>query len=279
RQCARELQLDLLGVIRRRAQAHRDIVRHLIAGNRNDGRMPDRTAREDRDVRRTAADIDETHAELLLVIRKHRVARCQLLEHDVLDRKPAALHALDDVLRRALRARDDVHLGFEAHARHADRLANAFLAVDEKFLRQDVQDLLVGRNRDRPRGIDHALDVFRSHFLVANRDDAVRVEAAHVAAGNARVGGMNLATRHQLRFFDGALYRLHGRFDVDDDPSLQSPRGMRAEADDFDASVARHLTDDRDDFRGAYVEPDDQIAVVLSGHLRAYSTRSPTRLR
>ena len=90
---------------------------------------------------------------------EHRVARGELLEHDVLDLEAAALHALDDVLRGAVGAGDDVHLGLEAHARHADRLADAFLAVDDEFLRQDVQDLLVGRDRHGPRRVDHALDV------------------------------------------------------------------------------------------------------------------------
>ena len=41
--------------------------------------------------------------------------------------RAAALHALDDVLRGAVGPGDDVHLGLEAHAGHADRLADALL--------------------------------------------------------------------------------------------------------------------------------------------------------
>ena len=74
-------------------------------------------------------------------------ARGQLLQHHVLDREAAALHALDDVLRGAVGAGDDVHLGLEAHAGHADGIADAFLAVDDEFLRQHMQDPLVRRNR------------------------------------------------------------------------------------------------------------------------------------
>src|SRR5579885_1222627 len=47
------------------------------------------------------------------------------------------------------------------------RLADAVLAVDDEFLRQDVQDLLVGRNGDGAGGLHHPLDVHRRHFLVA----------------------------------------------------------------------------------------------------------------
>ena len=89
------------------------------------------------------------------------------------------------LLRRALRARDDVHLRLEAHAGHADRIADAFLSVDDEFLRQHVQDLLVRGNRDGLRRVDDVLDVRVAHLAVAYRDDAVRIQAAHVAAGDA----------------------------------------------------------------------------------------------
>ena len=121
--------------------------------------MADRAAAEHRDVGGAAADVDHAHAEILLILGQHRVARGQLLEHDVVDRQAAALHALDDVLRGAVGAGDDVHLGLEPHARHADRIADALLRVDDVFLRQHVQDLLVGRDRHRLGRIDHALDV------------------------------------------------------------------------------------------------------------------------
>src|SRR5690606_40861343 len=141
--CTRILELDLLGVIRRCAQTYRDIVRDLIARDRNDRSVTDRAAGEHRDIGRTAADVYEAHAELLLVLGQHRVTRSELLEHDVLDRQPAALHALDDVLSSAFCARHDVHLGLEPDTRHANRLANAFLTVNHELLRKNVQDLLV----------------------------------------------------------------------------------------------------------------------------------------
>ena len=123
--------------------------------------MPNRAAGEHRDVGRAAADVDEAHAEFLFVVGEHRVAGRQLLEHDVVDLEPAALHALDDVLRSALGARHDVHFRFETHAGHADGFADALLAVDHVLLRQDVQDLLVRWDCHGARRIDHAIDVLR----------------------------------------------------------------------------------------------------------------------
>ena len=253
-------------MVRRRAQALRDVVRHHVAGKRDHRGVADRAAREHRNVGGAAAHVDQAHAEFLLVLGEHGVARGELLEHDVLDLEPAALHALHDVLRRALGAGDDVHLGLEAHARHADRLADALLRVDDEFLRQDVQDLLVGRDRHGARGVDHAVHVAGRHFLVADRDDAVRVEAAHVAARDAREHRVDLAAGHQLRLLDGALDRLHGRVDVDDHALLEPARRVRAHADDLDGAVGAELADDRHHLRGADVEADDQVAFRFPSH-------------
>ncbi len=263
----------------RRAQAHRDVVRDLVAGDRDDRGVADRAAREHREVGRAAADVHQAHAELLLVLGQHRVARRELLEHDVLDLEPAALHALDDVLRCALGAGDDVHLGLEPHAGHADRLADAFLRVDDEFLRQDVDDLLVGRDRDRARGVDHAVDVAGRHFLVADRDDAVRVETAHVAARDPGEHRVDLAARHQLGLLDRALDRLHRRVDVDDHALLEAAGRVRTHAHDIDRAVRRELAHDRDDLRRADVEPDDQVSVGLPSHRsrRPRSGRLPGR--
>src|SRR6185503_8793008 len=231
--------LDLFGVRQGRPQADGDIVRHLVAGDRNDGRVLNRAAAEDRDVGRAAAHVDQADSELLLVFREHRVARRELLEHDVLYREAATLHALHDVLRGADGARHEMHLGFETNARHADRLANAFLRVDDEFLRQHVNDALIGRDGDGARGVDDALDVAGADLFVANRDDAVRVQAADVAARDTRQHAVDLAAGHELGFLDGALDRLHGRLDVDDDAALQAARRIRADADDFEPVLGR----------------------------------------
>ncbi len=244
-----------------------------------DGGVADRAAREDRHVGGAAADVDQADAEFLLVVGQHGVARRQLFEHDVLDLEAAALHALDDVLRGAFRAGHDVDLRFEPHARHADGLADAVLRVDDEFLRQDVQDLLVRGNRHGARRVDHALDVALRDFLVADRDDAVRIQAAHVAAGDAGEHGMNLATGHQLGFLDRALDRLHRRVDVDDDAALQPARRVRAHAHHVDRAVHGELADDGDDFRRADVESDEQVSFGLSRHRvsRPPAGRRPVR--
>src|SRR6185369_9347499 len=267
RQRARVLDLDFLGVRQRRPKRHRDVVRHLVAGDRDHRRVLDGAAAEDGDIGRAAAHVDETDAELFLVVGQHRVARRELLEHHVLDGEPAALHALHDVLRRAHRAGDEVDLALEPHARHADRLADAFLRVDDEFLRQHVDHALVGRYRDRARRVDHALDVAGADLLVANRDDAVRVQRAHVAACDSREHGVDLAAGHELGLLDRPLDRLDGRLDVHDYAALEPARWIRADPDHLELVLLRDLADDRADFRSADIEAHDQLAVVSPAHV------------
>src|SRR5690606_8450605 len=109
---------------------------------------------------------------------------------DVLDGEAAALHALDDVLRGAVGAGDDVHLGFQAHAGHADGIADALLAVDDVFLRQHVQDALVGGDGHGLGRVDHVLHVHVGDLAVTDADDAVGIQAPHVAAGDAGIHGV-----------------------------------------------------------------------------------------
>ena len=103
-------------------------------------------------------------------------------------------------------------------------------------------------------------------LAVADGDHAVGIEAAHMAAGDARVHRMDLATGHQFGFFHGALDRLHGGFDVHDHALLQAARGMRAQAHHFDRAVDADLADQRHDLGGADIQTHDQRTVTALSH-------------
>ena len=88
--------------------------------------------------------------------RQHRLGRGERLEHDVGDVQAGLVRALHDVLRARHRRRDDVDLGLEPHAAHAERLADAVLLVDDELLREHVDDLAVHRDRHGLGRVDHA---------------------------------------------------------------------------------------------------------------------------
>ena len=262
--------LDLLGLVRRRAQAEGDVAGQLVAADRDDAGVRDGAVGEDGDVGGAAADVDQRDAQLLLVVLQHRLARGQRLEHDVQHLEVAARAALDDVLRGGRRRGDDVDPRLQAHAAHAQRLAHAVLAVDHVLLRQHVDDVAVDGQRDGARQLQHLGDVAGADFLVLDRDRAGRVDALDVAAGDAGVDLRDLAAGHALGLEDRLLDRRHRRVDVDDDALLEAARRVRADADDVEA-VGSDLAHDRGDLGGADVEPDDDVGRSLG--MRAANLR------
>ena len=223
-QRAAVLDLDILGGLGRGAEGDGDVVGDLVAGDRHYGGVADGALLEHSDIRRAATDVHQAHAQFLFILGQSRHAGGQRLQHQITDFEATALHALDDVLCGGDGAGDDVHLHFQLHAAHADGFAHIFLPVDDEFLRQDVQDLLVGRQRDGAGSFHHAVHVHRHHFGILDLHHAVRVEALDVAAGDAGKHAGDLAVSHQLSFFQRPLDRLHRGVDIDHYPCA-SPRG------------------------------------------------------
>src|SRR5947199_2557891 len=102
--------LHVLGRGQRGAEADRDVVRDVVAAEREDDRVPDRAVAEQRDVGRPAADVHHDDAELLLVLVQDRLGRGERLEHDVVHGEARAVDRPDDVLHPSHRGGDDVPL-------------------------------------------------------------------------------------------------------------------------------------------------------------------------
>ena len=173
-----------------------------------------------------------------------------------------AVHARDDVLRRALAAGDDVDVDLEARAGHADRRADAVLLVDDEVLRQHVEDLAAGRQRHRLGGVDRAPHVLARDLavLAGDGDHAAAVEALDVRARQREVHRVDLDAGHQLGLLDRLLDRVDRRLEVDDDAAPDAARLGDAEPDDVEAVAVEHLADDGRHLRRADVEP-DQISL------------------
>ena len=258
RKGAAALALDLLRVRHRRAQPDGDIVREVIAPHADDRRVPEASALVDRDVGRTASDVDERHAELFLVLGQHRVARRQLLGDRFRYVRAGAVHAGDDVLRRALAAGDDVHVHLQPRAGHAHWSADAILLVDDEVLGQHVEDLASRRQRHRLRCVDRAAHVLAGDLaiLAGDGDHAAAVESLDVRAREREMDRIDFDAGHQLGLFDRLLDRLDGCLGVDDEAAPDAARLGDAEADDVEAPAVQHLAHHRGHLRGADVQPD-----------------------
>ena len=157
---------------------------------------------------------------------------------------------------------------------HAHGLLDSALVVDDEFLRQHMQDLLTGRDPHGPDSrVDHAIHIAMRDFIVADDLVAIRIPAFDMAAGYAREHGMDLAAGHELGLAHGALYRLHGRFDIDHHAFFEATRGIGADADDLDAIIGGDLAHDRHHLGGADIQPHDQIFVRLFSHISPLPAR------
>ena len=98
-----------------------------------------------------------------------------------------------------------MHLHLEPDAAHAQWLAHVLLPVDDEFLRQDVQHLLIVGNRDCLCRFHDAVDIGLGDFLFLDRYHPAGIEASDVASRNPGKDFGNRAIGHQLRLFQHAL--------------------------------------------------------------------------
>ncbi len=165
-----------------------------------------------------------------------------------------AFGALHHVLHAGVQRRDDVDVDLQAHAADADGVADAIVVVDQEFLRHGVENRAIGGNLHGLGVFQHALHVRLRHFAVLDGNNAAVVERLQVFARNRHVHRVDGAAGHQLGFVDGTLDRLHRLVHVHHDALADAVGRGRTDADDVDAAICLHFTDDRHDFVRADVQ-------------------------
>ena len=111
----------------------------MVPSNRDDAALLDRAVHVHEVVNGAAADIDDQHAEILLVLADDNLRARQGIEHHVFHFQGDLLDATDRVLHPRADAVDDVIIRFQLRAQHADRRQHAILAVDVIMLDDGVQ--------------------------------------------------------------------------------------------------------------------------------------------
>ena len=146
----------------------------------------------------------------------------------------------------------------QADGAHPERVLDPLLAIDDEATRQDVQHLPVGRDRDGARDLGGAVDVLVSDLaaVAADRHGTARVLALDVLAADADEGAIDLVAGGTLGMLDGPGDRPDRLLDVDDDGLLETAGGHDALANDRQAAVPPHLTDERADLARPDVDSD-----------------------
>ena len=194
-------------------------------------------------------------SKLLLILTQDGFPHSDRLQHGVSNQKTAAIHRRDNVLRRRRGTRNDVNVDFEPRADHAERIANAVLIVNGKFLGQDVNDLAFRRQRDRARGFDDAPDIVAVDFARPGRYrcNPAAVETLDVRAREPDIDCFHFAAGHGFGFADAFLDRFHSRFNVDDRAFLEPLRFRDTEAKRLQTRLTRDCNERRD-FRGTDIK-------------------------
>ncbi len=158
------------------------------------------------------------------------------LHHQRVDANPDLLDAAGQVVNRRLGAGDDRRLDFEAAPKHASRVVDPFLAVDDEVARHDVDHLAVVRHVDDLGRLQRPLDVVVGDDVVAapDRDHTVAVGRANVRPGDTDEGAHDLEAGLLLGLLDGGGDCLHRLVDVHDHATTHPARWRDARADDLE---------------------------------------------
>ena len=224
--------------------------------------MADLAVVEDRHVGRSAAQLHDHAAQLAFVGSQHR-QRCRERLQDELPHVIAGpLHAAPQVLHGAREDGDQVDLGLEAGAGHADRLVDARLLVDEVVLRDRVQQLVVPAERHVARHVVDAGDVAGPDLVAGDAHHPVRAAARHVLPGDAAIDRAHLDAGHPL----GVLHRLGdgagGFLDVPHHAAADPGAPFHGDAEDLGhraPRIAAHFRHHRRDLARPEVERRDEL--------------------
>ena len=153
------LDLQLLRARHRDAQSHRDVVRDVIAADREDAALFHRAIDIQNVIGRAAADIDDERAEIFLMLREHDLRGSERGENDVFHFERQFFHAANRVLNPRAHAVDDVKIRLEFLPEHADRIEHAVLPIDVIMLNDRMQERVLRRNAHFARVDLHVLDI------------------------------------------------------------------------------------------------------------------------
>ena len=111
-----------------------------------------------------------------------------------------------------------MNVGLKALADHADGIADADLRIEQKFLRQHVEDDTIFRERDTPRRFDGVSHIFAVNIArtIADGDAAAAGDAVNVSASHADDGALDRHAGDAFSDFERVANRAGHGFEIHD---------------------------------------------------------------
>src|SRR6266566_3110557 len=247
----------------RRAKADGEIVREVIAANRNSAAVAHHATAEDKQFRSATADVQQAAAEIALVLGEARFGGSERFENGIGDEDAGLVRRGDEILRGGNGGSHEMNVRFQPLADHADGVAYAVLRIHDEFMRKDVKDFAVFRKRDVAGGVHSAAHVFALDVsrAVSQGDAAAAVDTAHVAACDSDESFFHGHIRDAFGFFDRAADGAHRGIKIDDQ-ALAKPLGFSSAEGQELHKIAFDFRDQYASFRAADVQP-NQVFVFL----------------
>ena len=212
---------------------------------------------------RTAADIDDAHAQIFFVFSQNSLTARQGLKHDLIHLQTATMDTFLDILQGGIGAGNNMHAGIETDATHADRLFDTRLVVDDVFLYHSMQDIVIRRNIDGFGGFDGTVDIGLRNFAVFDFDNPLRIQAADMVACDTSRNVADFGICHQFCFIDRLLNGLGCRVDVGYHACFKAARRSLSESDDMDFVVFLYFANQGDDLGCADIEGTDIFTLLF----------------
>ena len=251
--------LQFLGVLFQHRAAGHDVFREDVTTEGDHSRVADDVVLENGNVGCSTADVDERNARPLLVGVQDTGGTGDGLERDAGHLQTGPLHAALDVVAGRDLAGDDVEVGFQTAAGHADRVGDALLHVHRVFLGNDVEDLVAGGQDELVHVADQPVDIALADLFlsVVPHQHAAVLEALDVLAGNAYLDDVDLDAGGGFGLLPGFVDGPDGFFDVAHDAAHDAFGGDFGGAENFQTAVAVASRHQGADFRGADIERRD----------------------
>ena len=176
--------------------------------------MADLPFQEHGEVGRTRSHLDQNDTQLLLVLCQRCQRTRERREHEILRFIAGFLDRLADVVRWRRSDCDQIHLGFQPGANHANRIANAGVLVDRVLLRNGVEQFSLARDRLCAGHLVRAVHIGTRDLVAIHGHNALTSHSLHVLARDSDVERLDFQTRHSLRITKCLRDRACGLFDV-----------------------------------------------------------------